>query len=55
MTPQMGMNPMAGMPQNTKAGHDPDKLFQEEAENLKVVRHEWILEDVEDRIVNTLL
>jgi len=48
-----GMNPAAGMQQNPLAAQDPDKLFQAEAENLELVRHEWILENVEERLVNT--
>lgn len=50
MMPQM--NPQAGMAQNPFAGQDPDKLFQGEIENLELVQHEWILEGIEERIVN---
>lgn len=30
---------------------DPDKLFLNEAENLEVLQHHWILDDVEDRLL----
>ncbi|EMR11676.1 hypothetical protein PNEG_00114 [Pneumocystis murina B123] len=33
------------------SGTDPDKLFSIEIENLELVMHKWILEDVEDRIL----
>ncbi|KTW29318.1 hypothetical protein T552_01273 [Pneumocystis carinii B80] len=33
------------------SGSDPDKLFSMEIENLELVVHEWILKDVEDRIL----
>lgn len=51
MMPQMGMNPAAGQT-NPLAAQDPDKLFQAEAENLELVQHEWILDGVEERLVN---
>jgi hypothetical protein len=51
MMPQMGMNPAAGQA-NPLAAQDPDKLFQAEAENLELVQHEWILDGVEERLVN---
>ena len=53
MMPQVGMNPAAGMQQTPMVGQDPDKLFQGEAENLEVFQHEWILEGIEERLVNT--
>jgi hypothetical protein len=30
---------------------DPDKLFLNEAENLEVLDHQWILEGIEERLV----
>lgn len=33
---------------------DPDKLFLSEAENLEVTQHYWILEGVEDRLLDSL-
>ena len=53
MTPQVGMNPMAGIQQNPLGGQEPDKQFKAEAENLELVQHEWIMESIEDRLVNT--
>jgi hypothetical protein len=47
--------PQMGSPQgqpNPLAQQDPDKLFKAEAENLELVQHEWILEGVEDRVLN---
>ena len=38
-------NPMAG------PGQDPDKQFKGEAENLAVVEHYSVLDDVEDRLL----
>ena len=35
-------------------GADPDKQFQAEAENLAVFAHQYILEGVEDRLLNTV-
>ncbi|KAI9809005.1 MAG: hypothetical protein M1825_002294 [Sarcosagium campestre] len=35
-------------------GQDPDKLFQSEAENLEVVEHRWVLEGVEQRLLQRL-
>lgn len=40
---QMG-NPMGG-------AEDPDKLFNAEAENLEVVEHYYLLDGVEDRLL----
>ena len=42
---QAQMNPMAG------AGQDPDKQFKAEAENLAVVEHYSVLDDVETRLL----
>jgi hypothetical protein len=53
MMPQMGMNSAAGAQMNPLAAQDPDKSFQTEAENLELVQHKWILEGIEDRLVNT--
>lgn len=33
---------------------DPDKLFQSEAENLEVAPHYYILDGVEDRLLDSL-
>ncbi|KAK8213266.1 hypothetical protein M8818_002564 [Zalaria obscura] len=44
---QMG-NPMMGPEQ------DPDKLFANEAENLEVIEHRYILEGIEDRLLASL-
>jgi ER membrane protein complex subunit 3 len=44
---QMGANPMGG-------AEDPDKLFNAEAENLEVVEHYYILDGVEDRLLERL-
>jgi|TARA_R110002003_G_scaffold59_30_gene5415 hypothetical protein len=49
VTQQMAMsNPGAGM---MGPEQDPDKLFLNEAENLEVLDHQWILEGIEDRLV----
>jgi hypothetical protein len=42
---QMPMNPMGG------PGQDPDKQFKAEAENLAVVEHYSVLDDVEERLL----
>lgn len=34
-------------------GQNPDEFFQKTGEALNFVRHEWILKNVEERIVNT--
>lgn len=48
---QMGMqNPGAGMGMMGPE-QDPDKLFLAEAENLEVLEHRWILQGIEDRLV----
>lgn len=44
-------NPGAGM---MGPEQDPDKLFQNEAENLEVLQHRWILEGIEDRLIAKL-
>lgn len=36
-------------------GADPDKMFQNEAENLEVVEHEYILRGIEDRILASVM
>ena len=52
VTQQMAMaNPGAGM---MGPEQDPDKLFQNEAENLEVLQHRWILEGIEDRLIAKL-
>lgn len=52
VTQQMAqMNPGAGM---MGPEQDPDKLFLNEAENLEVIEHQWILEGVEDRLLARL-
>ena len=35
-------------------GQDPDKAFKAEAENIAVVRHEYILNGVEDRLLESV-
>lgn len=35
-------------------GQDSDKLFQNEAENLEVLEHKWILDGVEDRLLRRI-
>ncbi|KAF4122940.1 Integral membrane protein DUF106 [Geosmithia morbida] len=49
MQAQQMPNPMAAGP-----GQDPDKQFKAEAENLAVVEHYSVLDDVEDRLLETL-
>lgn len=50
---QMAMaNPGAGGMMGPE--QDPDKLFLNEAENLEVLEHRWILEGIEDRLVAKL-
>ncbi|KAL5116276.1 hypothetical protein ACEQ8H_005834 [Pleosporales sp. CAS-2024a] len=52
VTQQMAMaNPGAGGIMGPE--QDPDKLFLNEAENLEVLDHEWILEGVEERLIAT--
>lgn len=43
---QAPMNPMGG------PGQDPDKQFKAEAENLAVVEHYSVLDDVEERLLS---
>jgi len=52
--PQMGMTP-AGPQQNPLAMQDPDKSFRAEAENLELVQHEWIMDGIEERLLNAQL
>jgi hypothetical protein len=33
---------------------DPDKLMQSEAENLEVIEHHYILDSIEDRLLESL-
>ncbi|USP76936.1 DUF850 domain-containing [Curvularia clavata] len=50
---QMAMaNPGAGGMMGPE--QDPDKLFLNEAENLEVLEHRWILEGIEERLVAKL-
>lgn len=42
----MQMNPLGG------PGQDPDKQFKAEAENLAVIEHYSVLDDVEDRVLS---
>ena len=52
MTQQMAqMNPAQGM---MGPEQDPDKLFLSETENLEVIEHRWILDGVEDRLLERL-
>ncbi|KAK4634915.1 ER membrane protein complex subunit 3 [Fulvia fulva] len=44
---QMGQNPMGGQ-------EDPDKIFQNEIENLEVIEHRYILDGIEDRLLAKL-
>jgi ER membrane protein complex subunit 3 len=48
MQAQQMQNPMAG------PGQDPDKQFKSEAENLAVIKHYSVLDDVEDRLLNSI-
>jgi ER membrane protein complex subunit 3 len=48
MQQQQMPNPMGG------PGQDPDKQFKAEAENLAVVEHYSVLDDVEDRLLARL-
>lgn len=45
---QMPINPMGG------PGQDPDKQFKAEAENLSVIDHYSVLDEVEDRLLARL-
>ncbi|KAL9103291.1 MAG: hypothetical protein Q9163_001669 [Psora crenata] len=54
MAQQMSqMNPGATT-QLFQPGQDPDKAFMNEAENLEVVEHEYILKGVEERLLATI-
>ena len=54
MSQQMGqMGPGAGA-QMFGPGVDPDKQFQGEAENLAVLAHQYILEGVEERLLQSV-
>jgi ER membrane protein complex subunit 3 len=39
---------------NPMAGQDPDKLFRAEAENLELVKHEYLMDGIEERLINTI-
>ena len=47
MQAQMPANPMGG-------AEDPDKIFNNEAENLEVIEHWYVLDGVEDRLLAKL-
>jgi ER membrane protein complex subunit 3 len=52
--PQMAPQMATQQPQqNPMAGQDPDKIFTDEAENLELVQHDYILTGVEERLVST--
>ncbi|RYP25156.1 hypothetical protein DL765_000037 [Monosporascus sp. GIB2] len=54
MAQQMaGMGPQA--PQMMGPGVDPDKQFKAEAENLAVIAHYSVLDDVEDRLLKGIM
>ncbi|KAL5357637.1 transmembrane protein [Aspergillus floccosus] len=54
MSQQMAnMNPAANV-NPFQPGQDPDKLYQNEAENLEVVEHFCILDGIEDRILHNI-
>ncbi|KAI4177970.1 MAG: hypothetical protein LQ343_000054 [Gyalolechia ehrenbergii] len=54
MTQQMSqMSPGAGAGM-FQPGQDPDKVFQNEAENLEVLEHEYILKGIERRILSII-
>lgn len=46
---QMQANPLGG------AGVDPDKQFKGEAENLAVIEHYSVLDDVEERLLDKMM
>ena len=48
---QMGPQPGAGM---MGPGVDPHKQFLQEAENIEVLEHKYILEGVEKRLLQTI-
>ncbi|KAL6720709.1 hypothetical protein ACLMJK_002634 [Lecanora helva] len=54
MAQQMSqMNPGAGAGM-FQPGQDPDKLFQNEAENIEVIEHECILDGIEERLLASI-
>ena len=46
-----GMNPSM-MTQGFQPGQDAYKIFLSEAENLELTTHEWLLDDIEERILS---
>lgn len=52
MSAQMAqMNPAAAGANPFGPGQDPDKMFLAEAENLEVMEHYCILDDIEQRLL----
>lgn len=51
MAAQMNQMGAQGTPQMFGPGVDPDKQFQAEAENLAVIEHYSVLDDVETRLL----
>lgn len=51
MAQQMQMQGMGAQPNMFGPGNDPDKQFKGEAENLAVIAHYSVLDDVEDRLL----
>lgn len=51
MAQQMGQMGPQGAPQMFGPGVDPDKQFQAEAENLAVIEHYSVLDEVETRLL----
>lgn len=52
MAQQMSqMNPGAAGAGILQPGADPDKMFQNEVENLEVIEHEYILNGIVDRLL----
>jgi hypothetical protein len=51
MAQQMNQMGAQGTPQMFGPGVDPDKQFQAEAENLAVIEHYSVLDDVETRLL----
>lgn len=49
---QMGAPPTGG--QTMGPGVDPDKVFQGEAENIEVMAHQYILDGVEKRLLESV-
>lgn len=54
MAQQMGQMGPQGAPQMFGPGVDPDKQFQGEAENLAVIEHYSVLDDVETRLLESI-